>query len=100
MGFGRTISKANPPPDTLFRPVGFGRRCFVQILAVVSRTRRSSSSRNAILFTIEAWDVNCSQHITERYTQAEVALAVAGMRDRIAFLEDELRRVQATAATS
>ncbi len=22
----------------------------------------------AILFTIEAWDVNCSQHITERYT--------------------------------
>ena len=54
----------------------------------------------AILFTIEAWDVNCSQHITERYTQAEVALAVAGMRDRIAFLEDELRRVQATAATS
>jgi predicted pyridoxine 5'-phosphate oxidase superfamily flavin-nucleotide-binding protein len=48
----------------------------------------------AILFTIEAWDVNCSQHITERYTQAEVALAVAGMRDRIAFLEAELRRVQ------
>jgi uncharacterized small protein (DUF1192 family) len=38
--------------------------------------------------------VNCSQHITERYTQAEVALAVAGMRDRIAFLEAELRRVQ------
>ena len=27
----------------------------------------------AILFTIEAWDVNCSQHITERYTQAEIA---------------------------
>jgi uncharacterized protein len=52
----------------------------------------------AILFTIEAWDVNCSQHITERYTQAEVALAVAGMRDRIAFLEDELCRVQETTA--
>jgi predicted pyridoxine 5'-phosphate oxidase superfamily flavin-nucleotide-binding protein len=54
----------------------------------------------AILFTIEAWDVNCSQHITERYTQAEVALAVAGMRDRIAFLEDELRRVQDAAPSS
>ncbi len=53
----------------------------------------------AILFTIEAWDVNCSQHITERYTQAEVALAVAGMRDRIAFLENELRRVQGAAAS-
>src|SRR6187431_3838938 len=54
----------------------------------------------AILFTIEAWDVNCSQHITERYTQAEVALAVAGMRDRIASLEDELRRVQGATASS
>jgi len=54
----------------------------------------------AILFTIEAWDVNCSQHITERYTQAEVALAVAGLRDRIATLEDELRRAQAAAARS
>src|SRR5688572_6995202 len=25
----------------------------------------------AILFTIEAWDVNCSQHITERFTVPE-----------------------------
>src|SRR5690349_22199672 len=40
----------------------------------------------AILFTVEAWDVNCSQHITERYTQSEVAVAVAGLRDRIAEL--------------
>ena len=54
----------------------------------------------AILFTIEAWDVNCSQHITERYTQAEVALAVQGMRDRIASLEDELRRGQGATASS
>jgi predicted pyridoxine 5'-phosphate oxidase superfamily flavin-nucleotide-binding protein len=54
----------------------------------------------AILFTIEAWDVNCSQHITERYTQAEVALAVAGMRDRIAVLEEELARVRGAPASS
>jgi predicted pyridoxine 5'-phosphate oxidase superfamily flavin-nucleotide-binding protein len=43
----------------------------------------------AILFTVEAWDTNCSQHITERYTQGEVALAVAGLRERIATLEAE-----------
>ena len=42
-----------------------------------------------ILFTIEAWDVNCSQHITERYTQGEIAIAVAGLRERIAELEGE-----------
>jgi uncharacterized protein len=54
----------------------------------------------AILLTVEAWDVNCSQHITERYTQAEVALAVAGMRDRIATLEAELARVRGVPASS
>jgi len=43
----------------------------------------------AIVFTIEAWDVNCSQHITERYTQGEIAIAVAGLRERIAELEGE-----------
>src|SRR5262249_8259107 len=26
----------------------------------------------AILFTVEAWDVNCSQHITARFTEAEI----------------------------
>ena len=43
----------------------------------------------AILFTIEAWDSNCSQHITARYTEAEVAMAVEGLRERIAALEAE-----------
>src|SRR6187551_1984391 len=38
----------------------------------------------AILFTIEAWDVNCSQRIIERYTQGEIAIAAAGLRERIA----------------
>ena len=43
----------------------------------------------ALLFTIEAWDVNCSQHITARYSEDEVAGAVSGLRDRIAALEAE-----------
>jgi predicted pyridoxine 5'-phosphate oxidase superfamily flavin-nucleotide-binding protein len=43
----------------------------------------------AILFAIEAWDSNCSQHITERYTQTEVAMATSGLRERIAALEAE-----------
>lgn len=49
----------------------------------------------AIVFKIEAWDINCSQHITERFTQAEVALAVAGLRERIAALETENARLRA-----
>ena len=49
----------------------------------------------AILFTIEAWDSNCSQHITERFTQAEVAIAVTELRERIVALEAENARLRA-----
>ncbi len=54
----------------------------------------------AILFTIEAWDVNCSQHITERYTQNEIAVAVGGLRDKIAALEAENARLRAGRETT
>ena len=53
----------------------------------------------AILFTIEAWDINCSQHITERFTQPEVALAAAGLRERIVALEAENAQLRAAAGT-
>jgi uncharacterized protein len=43
----------------------------------------------AILFAVDAWDLNCSQHIAARYTEAEVAMAVSGLRERIAALETE-----------
>jgi hypothetical protein len=49
----------------------------------------------AILFTIEAWDINCSQHITERFTPAEVAVAVEKLRERIVALEAENARLRA-----
>jgi predicted pyridoxine 5'-phosphate oxidase superfamily flavin-nucleotide-binding protein len=49
----------------------------------------------AILFTIEAWDVNCSQHIAERFTVAEVAEGVADLRERIAALEAENKELRA-----
>jgi predicted pyridoxine 5'-phosphate oxidase superfamily flavin-nucleotide-binding protein len=44
----------------------------------------------AILFTLEAWDVNCPQHITRRYSEAEVEGLVAPLRRRIAELEARL----------
>jgi predicted pyridoxine 5'-phosphate oxidase superfamily flavin-nucleotide-binding protein len=49
----------------------------------------------AILFTVEAWDVNCSQHITARFAESEVAEAVASLRQRIAALEMENARLRA-----
>lgn len=41
----------------------------------------------AILFTIEAWDVNCPQHIHRRFPQRDVAPIIEKLEDRIRELE-------------
>ncbi|MBV9259803.1 MAG: pyridoxamine 5'-phosphate oxidase family protein [Pseudolabrys sp.] len=43
----------------------------------------------AILFTIEAWDVNCSQHIVTRFTESEIERALQPVRDKLIALEAE-----------
>lgn len=52
----------------------------------------------AILFTIDAWDVNCSQHIVSRFTEAEIAEAMGGVTRKIAELEAENARLRALLA--
>ena len=52
----------------------------------------------AILFSIEAWDVNCSQHIVTRFTEAEIADALAKLQAKIAELEAENARLRAQLA--
>jgi hypothetical protein len=52
----------------------------------------------AILFTIEAWDVNCSQHIVTRFTEAEIEEAMATVQAKIAALEAENARLRAQLA--
>jgi uncharacterized protein len=52
----------------------------------------------AILFTIEAWDVNCSAHIVTRFTEAEIEEAFAVVQSKIAELEAENARLRATLA--
>tara|TARA_R110000868_G_scaffold367218_1_gene630195 strand:+ start:1942 stop:2544 length:603 start_codon:yes stop_codon:yes gene_type:complete len=44
----------------------------------------------AVVFEIAAWDVNCPQHITPRFTEADVARAVQPLHDRIRELEAAL----------
>lgn len=52
----------------------------------------------AILFTIEAWDVNCSQHIVTRFTEADIAGALDTVQKKIAELETENARLRALLA--
>src|SRR6516162_10213407 len=51
-----------------------------------------------ILFTVEAWDVNCSAHIVTRFTEEEIEEAFAAVRDKIAELETENARLLAALA--
>ena len=47
----------------------------------------------AIVFEIEAWDVNCPQHITRRYSEEQIAPAMARLQTRIEELEAEVKRL-------
>lgn len=48
----------------------------------------------AILFEIEAWDVNCQQHIHKRFSQKQVAPIIEQLQDRIAELEAKLNALE------
>ncbi len=50
--------------------------------------------QRAIVFDLEAWDVNCQQHITARYSEAEMAPAVNKLIARIKELEEEVARLK------
>jgi uncharacterized protein len=60
---------------------------------LVDPTYKAKPQR-AIVFTLEAWDVNCRQHITARYTEAEMAPAVNKLVARIKELEEEVARLK------
>lgn len=49
----------------------------------------------AILFTVEAWDVNCPQHIHQRLSARQVAPIVEGLQARVAELEAEVEGLRA-----
>ena len=68
------------------------------LLARLADAGYRARPERAILFTVEAWDVNCSQHITARFSEDEIAGATVVMRERIAALEEENARLRAAAA--
>jgi predicted pyridoxine 5'-phosphate oxidase superfamily flavin-nucleotide-binding protein len=49
----------------------------------------------AIVFTVEAWDANCPQHIPQMMFAEDVAGAIGVLQERIAALEAENARLRA-----
>jgi uncharacterized protein len=50
--------------------------------------------QRAIVFELDAWDVNCRQHIVARYSEAEMAPAVNKLVERIKELEEEVEKLK------
>jgi len=47
----------------------------------------------AILFAIEAWDVNCPQHIHKRFPQREIAPIIERLQSQVKKLQERLARL-------
>jgi uncharacterized protein len=56
-------------------------------------TGYEAKAERAIIVTVEAWDLNCRQHIMPRYTLSEIETAVTPLKERIAVLEAMLATV-------
>jgi predicted pyridoxine 5'-phosphate oxidase superfamily flavin-nucleotide-binding protein len=52
--------------------------------------RAGARAERAIVITVEAWDVNCPQHIPQRFEAADVARALEERDARIRALESEI----------
>jgi uncharacterized protein len=52
----------------------------------------------AFVLRLETFDWNCPQHITPRYTETDIAVAVASLSSRIAELEAENQALRAKLA--
>jgi predicted pyridoxine 5'-phosphate oxidase superfamily flavin-nucleotide-binding protein len=48
----------------------------------------------AILFEVEAWDINCPQHIPQKFDAADIAAAMGRLENRIVALEAENARLR------
>jgi len=64
------------------------------LVAELSDPGYKAKPERALVFKIEAWDVNCPQHITPRFTHAEIEPAVGSLKARIAELEGELETLK------
>ncbi|MDH3504104.1 MAG: pyridoxamine 5'-phosphate oxidase family protein [Nitrospirota bacterium] len=60
-----------------------------ELLKQLTDSRYKGKPERVIRFHVEAWDVNCRQHIPVKYAQEDVESLVRPLRDRLAALEAE-----------
>jgi uncharacterized protein len=75
LGHARTVERKDDP----------------ELMARLATPGYKATMERAIIISVEAFDWNCSQHITPRFTADEISAAVAPLHDRIRELEEQLR---------
>ena len=65
------------------------------LLARLMPENYKARPEQVLLFTVAAWDMNCPQHIPQRFEAADVAAALAERDKRIAELEAEVAKLRA-----
>jgi uncharacterized protein len=69
-----------------------------ELLAKLMPEGYDARPQQAIVFTIEAWDVNCPQHIPQKFDATDVTAAVAKLERRISEVEAENARLRESLA--
>ncbi|MEO8327991.1 MAG: pyridoxamine 5'-phosphate oxidase, partial [Nitrospirota bacterium] len=59
------------------------------LLKHLTDSRYKGKPERVIRFHVEAWDVNCRQHIPKKYSEEDLAGLVQPLRDRLVTLEAE-----------
>ena len=70
------------------------------LLARLTDSRYKGKPERVIRFYVQAWDVNCRQHIPKKYSQKDVEGLVQPLRERVAVLEAENARLNRQLALS
>jgi len=66
-----------------------------QLIGELSEPRVRALVERALVIRIEAFDWNCQQYITPRYTEEQVVKITAPIRQRLAQVEEENKRLRA-----
>ena len=71
-----------------------------QLIERLAQKDYKAQPQRAIVFTVEAWDMNCPQHIPQRFDADDIRKVLEVKDERIRQLEEEVRALRETAARS
>jgi predicted pyridoxine 5'-phosphate oxidase superfamily flavin-nucleotide-binding protein len=64
------------------------------LLSQLTDPEYGGEPERGLVFTVEAWDVNCPQHITPRFTEQAAEVEIQQLRNQVQRLESENARLR------